>query len=301
MNEVLTKPSLDEAITGTAGAVNDILESILPRPAGPEGRLYEAMRYCTLGGGKRLRPFLVIEAARLLGVDSRRALRAGAAVELVHSYSLIHDDLPAMDDDDLRRGQPSCHVAFDEATAILAGDALLTLAFEVLADPKTHVDSAVRCDLVGGLARAAGGLGMVGGQMIDLASENMTADAALISRLERMKTGALIAFCCEAGAILATAPAEQRRALREFGLDVGLVFQIVDDLLDVEGDQAALGKTVGKDAAAGKATFVSTMGVDGARREACALIDRAQTRLEPFGPAAETLRTFCDYVQNRRS
>ncbi len=301
MNEVLTKPSLDEAITATAGAVNDFLDSILPRPTGPEGRLYEAMRYGTLGGGKRLRPFLVIEAAGLFGVDSRRALRAGAAVELVHSYSLIHDDLPAMDDDDLRRGQPSCHVAFDEATAILAGDALLTLAFEVLADPKTHADAAVRCDLVGGLARPAGGLGMVGGQMIDLASENITADAALISRLERMKTGALIAFCCEAGAILAAASVEQRRALREFGLDVGLVFQIVDDLLDVEGDQAALGKTVGKDAAAGKATFVSTMGADGARREACALIDRAQTRLEPFGPAAETLRVFCDYVQNRRS
>ncbi len=301
MSEVLTKPSLDEAITATAEAVDDFLESVLPDPSGPEGRLHEAMRYGTLGGGKRLRPFLVVETARLFGVDQRRALRAGAAIELVHSYSLIHDDLPAMDDDDLRRGQPSCHVAFDVATAILAGDALLTLAVEVLAGAETHSDAAVRCDLVAGLARAAGALGMVGGQMIDLASENMAADAPLISRLERMKTGALIAFSCEAGAILAAASAEHRDALREFGFELGLAFQIVDDLLDVEGDEAALGKAVGKDQAAGKATFVSTSGVDGARREALALVDRAASRLGSFGPAAEPLRAFCDYVLNRRS
>ncbi len=301
MSEVLTKPSLDEAITATAEAVNDFLGSVLPDPTGPERRLYEALRYGTLGGGKRLRPFLVSETARLLGVDPRRALRAGAAVELVHSYSLIHDDLPAMDDDDLRRGQPSCHVAFDEATAILAGDALLTLAFEVLANPETHADAAVRCDLVGGLARAAGAIGMVGGQMIDLTSENIVADAALISRLERMKTGALIAFSCEAGAILAVASAEDRATLRDFGFELGLAFQIVDDLLDVVGDETALGKTVGKDAAAGKATFVSTLGADGARREALALVDRAASRLAPFGPAAEPLRAFCDHVLNRRS
>ncbi len=301
MSEVLTKPSLDEAITAAADAVNELLGSVLPAPAGPEGRLYEAMRYGTLGGGKRLRPFLVTETARMLGVDPRRALRASAAVELVHSYSLIHDDLPAMDDDDLRRGQPSCHIAFDEATAILAGDALLTLAFEVLADPKTHADAAVRCDLVGGLARAAGAGGMVGGQMIDLESENMTSDAGLISRLERMKTGALIAYCCEAGAIVAGASAREREMLREFGFELGLAFQIVDDLLDVEGDVAALGKSVGKDEAAGKATFVSTLGADGARREALALVNRATARLQPFGMAAEPLRAFCNYVLNRRS
>ena len=301
MSEVLTKPSLDEAITDAAEAVNDFLRSMLPDSTGPEGRLHQAMRYGTLGGGKRLRPFLVAETARLLGGDPRRALRAGAAVELVHSYSLIHDDLPAMDDDDFRRGQPSCHVAFDEATAILAGDALLTLAFEVLADPETHADAAVRCDLVGGLARAAGAVGMVGGQMIDLASENMTSDAALISRLERMKTGALIAFSCEAGAIIAAASVEEREMLREFGFELGLAFQIVDDLLDVEGDEAALGKTVGKDEAAGKATFVSTMGNEGARREAGALIDGAISRLRPFGAAADTLTALSRYVLNRRS
>ena len=301
LSEVLTKPSLNDAITNTAESVNAFLRSVLPDSTGPEGRLHEAMRYGTLGGGKRLRPFLVVEAARLLGGDPRGALRAGAAVELVHSYSLIHDDLPAMDDDDLRRGQPSCHVAFDQATAILAGDALLTLAFEVLTDPETHDDATVRCDLVGGLARAAGGVGMVGGQMIDLASENMTSDAALVSRLERMKTGALIAYCCEAGAIIAEAPAEIREKLCEFGFELGLAFQIVDDRLDVEGDEAALGKSVGKDEAAGKATFVSTLGADGARREALALVDRAAARLQPFGAAAEPLRAFCDYVLNRRS
>lgn len=292
---------LDKAITAAAEAVNEFLESVLPDPTGPEGRLHEAMRYCTLGGGKRLRPFLVAETARMLGVDPRRALRAGAAVELIHTYSLIHDDLPAMDDDDMRRGQPSCHVAFDDATAILAGDALLTLAFEVLAAPETHADAAVRCALIGGLARAAGAAGMVGGQMIDLASENMISHAALISRLERMKTGALIAFCCEAGATIADASAEERETLREFGFELGLAFQIVDDLLDVEGDEVALGKSVGKDEAAGKATFVSTLGADGARREALALINRAVARLRPFEMAAEPLRKFCDYLLTRRS
>ncbi len=301
MNEVLTRPSLDQAIAATAEAVDAFLGTALPRASGPEGRLHEAMRYSTLGGGKRLRPFLVRETARLFGVAPRRSLRTGAAVELIHAYSLIHDDLPAMDDDALRRGRPSCHVAFDEATAILAGDALLTLAFEVLADPETHSDAAVRCELVAGLARAAGGLGMVGGQMIDLASEKLAADADLISRLEGLKTGALIAFGCEAGAILAGASGADRRSLREFGLDVGLAFQIVDDLLDVEGDAAALGKTVGKDEAAGKATFVSTMGNEGARREAGALIDGAISRLRPFGAAADTLTALSRYVLNRRS
>ncbi len=301
MTEVLTKPSLDQAIGAAAEAVNGVLETVLPDPTGPEGRLYRAMRYSALGGGKRLRPFLVTQTAGLFGVESRRALRTGAAVELIHSYSLIHDDLPAMDDDDLRRGQPSCHVAFDEATAILAGDALLTLAFEVLSDPETHADAAARCDLVRALARAAGGIGMVGGQVIDLESENMIADAALITRLERMKTGALIAFSCEAGAILAKASAEDRGLLREFGFELGLAFQIVDDLLDVEGNETALGKAVGKDAAAGKATVVSTLGVDGARREARAVVDRAEFRLAPFGPAAEPLRAFCGHVLNRRS
>ena len=292
---------LNEAITAAAEAVNEILGSVLPDPTGPEKRLHDAMRYCTLGGGKRLRPFLVAETARMLGVDPRRVLRASAAVELIHTYSLIHDDLPAMDDDDMRRGQPSCHIAFDDATAILAGDALLTLAFEVLAAPATHADASVRCDLIGGLARAAGAAGMVGGQMIDLASENIISHPALIARLERMKTGALISFCCEAGATIAGASAEERETLREFGFELGLAFQIVDDLLDIEGDEETLGKSVGKDEAAGKATFVSTLGADGARREALALVNRAVARLLPFGMAAEPLHVFCDYLLTRQS
>ena len=209
-----------------------------------------------------------------------------AAVEMVHGYSLIHDDLPVMDDDDLRRGKPSCHVAFDEASAVLAGDALLTLAFELLVDARVHPDPSVRCGLVRAMAKAAGGKGMVGGQMIDLAAEHGGADYELIVTLERMKTGALIAFSCEAGAILARRGGELRRSLREFGRDVGLAFQIIDDVLDVVGDEAALGKTVGKDAAAGKATFITALGVEGARREAAALVERAAARLDGLGDGA---------------
>ena len=299
--EKSTEVDLEEELARAAAAVEAVLDAELPRPSGPESRLYEAMRYSALGGGKRLRAFLVRSGARLAGADDGGALLVAAAVEMIHAYSLVHDDLPAMDDDDLRRGKPSCHVAFDEATAILAGDALLTLAFEVAAEPRVHRDPSVRCELVRAMAAAAGGRGMVGGQMIDLAAERDGGDHALIVTLERMKTGALIAFSCEAGAILACREAGFRRCVREFGYDVGLAFQIIDDVLDVVGDEAALGKSVGKDAAAGKATFIAALGEDGARREARALVERADARLEGLGKQADTLRAFGEYVLMRRS
>ena len=292
---------LAEALSETAAAVEAVLDAELPRPAGAEARLFEAMRYSILGGGKRLRGFLVRAGARLAGADDEGALLVAAAMEMIHGYSLIHDDLPAMDDDDLRRGKPSCHVAFDEATAILAGDALLTLAFELAADARVHPDPSVRCELVRAMAMAAGGKGMVGGQMIDLAAENQAADYELIVVLERMKTGALIAFSCEAGAILTGRDAGFRRTLREFGYDLGLAFQVIDDVLDVVGDEATLGKTVGKDAAAGKATFVAALGVEGARREAGALIERAVARLDGFDERARPLRAFGEYILARQS
>ena len=305
MASYVGEPPIDAGTAGslaeTAAAVEAILDAELPRPAGAQARLFEAMRYGILGGGKRLRAFLVRSGARLAGADDGAALLVAAAVEMVHGYSLIHDDLPAMDDDDLRRGRPSCHVAFGEASAVLAGDALLTLAFELLADSRVDPDPSVRCGLVRAMAKAAGGGGMVGGQMIDLAAEHGGADYELTVTLERMKTGALIAFSCEAGAILARRDGELRRALRGFGQDVGLAFQIIDDVLDVVGDEAALGKTVGKDAAAGKATFTAALGVEGARREAAALVARAVARLDGLGDGAGPLRAFGRYVLARRS
>ena len=301
MGDPPVEVGLARALSETAAAVEEVLDAELPRPEGAQARLFEAMRYSILGGGKRLRAFLVRSGARLAGADDGGALLVAAALEMVHGYSLIHDDLPAMDDDDLRRGKPSCHVAFDEATAILAGDALLTLAFELLSDPRVHPDASVRCDLVRAMARAAGGEGMVGGQMIDLAAERGGAEYELTVTLERMKTGALIAFSCEAGAVLARRDGEYRRSLREFGQDVGLAFQVIDDVLDVVGDEAALGKTVGKDAAAGKATFIAALGLEGARREAVALVERAVTRLDGLGEGAEPLRAFGEYVLARQS
>ena len=301
MSDVLIESSFADSMAETAAALDTILHAELPAPAGPAARLYEAMRYGTLGGGKRLRAFLVRTGARLAGAEESGALLAAAAVEMIHAYSLIHDDLPAMDDDEMRRGKPSCHVAFGEATAILAGDALLTLAFELAADARVHPDPAIRCELVRAMAQAAGGGGMVGGQMIDLAAQHGTVDYALIAELEGMKTGALIAFSCEAGAILAGRDAQFRNALRDFGYDIGLAFQVIDDLLDVIGIEADLGKKVGKDAAAGKATFVAALGVDGARREAKELVNRAVARLEDFGARAETLRALGEYVLTRRS
>jgi farnesyl diphosphate synthase len=278
------------------------VEGELSRPA----RLIEAMRYSSLGGGKRFRPFLVVESAALFAVPRCRALMAGAALECVHCYSLVHDDLPAMDNDDLRRGQPTAHKAFDEATAILAGDGLLTLAFDILSRLETHPDAAVRIDLVGSLARAAGLGGMVGGQMLDLAAEGRFAgnvplklDENSVRMLQAMKTGALLRFACTAGGILGSANAAQRKALERYGSAVGQAFQIADDLLDLEGDPALVGKQTGKDAVAGKATIVGVLGVPGARARLKELVAEAENALAPFGKTAEILVEGARFVAER--
>ena len=285
----------------TARLIDAVLNRLLTVPPGLEARVYEAMRYSALAPGKRLRPLLVLASARLFGVARRSALQVAAAIEMVHAYSLIHDDLPAMDDSDLRRGRPTCHKQFDEATAVLAGDGLLTMAFEALSDPDTHGDAAVRCELVSALASAAGAAGMVGGQMIDLIAEKQRLDIGAITRLQRMKTGALIAFACESGAILAKAAPELRTALRGYAHDLGLAFQIADDLLDVEGSADETGKPVGADAAAGKATFVSILGVERARAQAELLVSQAVAHLELFEDKAELLRQVARFVVNRRT
>jgi farnesyl diphosphate synthase len=293
--------SFDEATAVATRLTDALIERLLVVPPGLEARVYEAMRYSALAPGKRMRPLLVLAGARLFGVARRSALQVAAAIEMVHAYSLIHDDLPAMDDSDLRRGRPTCHKQFDEATAVLAGDGLLTMAFEVLAHPDTHGDPAVRCELVAALAGAAGAAGMVGGQMIDLIAETQPLDIGAITRLQRMKTGALIAFACEAGAILAKAPLELRTALRGYAHDLGLAFQIADDLLDVEGSAAETGKPVGADAAAGKATFVSILGVERARAQAELLVGQAVAHLDLFQERAELLRQVARFVVNRRT
>jgi farnesyl diphosphate synthase len=289
------------ALAENARDVDVVLNSLLPLHDEPESRLMEAIRYSTLAGGKRIRPFLVTSSARLFDVSQPSALRVAAAIEMVHCYSLIHDDLPAMDNDDLRRGLPTCHVKFDEATAILAGDALLTRAFEVLADPATHPDPRVRSDLVAELARAAGPEGMVGGQMLDLLAEHQNLEMAEVTRLQRMKTGALIAFSCESGAVLGKAADSARQALHAYAHDLGLAFQIADDLLDVEGDEEEVGKKTGKDQGAGKATFVSLLGPERARAQSDMLASQAVEHLEIFSKNAEPLRALAAFVVNRRN
>ena len=301
MSDVIAATPVAASLEAFGGRMTGLLDDLLPSAEGPESRLCDAIRYAAIGGGKYIRPYILLASARLFDVPDIQALRAGAALEMVHVYSLIHDDLPAMDDDDLRRGRPSCHRQFDEATAILAGDALLTKSFEVLADPATHPDAEVRCRLVSALARAAGAHGMVGGQMIDLESEHAAVDAGLIARMEKMKTGALIAFAGSAGAILGEAGSEVRDSLQAFGFELGLAFQITDDLLDVEGDEHDVGKKVGKDADAGKATFVSALGTDGARREARRATDSALGRLKPFGARANELRSLAEFVLARNN
>jgi farnesyl diphosphate synthase len=280
------------------------VEGELSRPA----RLIEAMRYSSLGGGKRFRPFLVVESAALFAVPRSRALMAGAALECVHCYSLVHDDLPAMDNDDLRRGQPTAHKAFDEATAILAGDGLLTLAFDILSRIDTHPDAAVRIDLVSSLARASGLGGMVGGQMLDLAAEGRFAgnvslklDESSVRTLQAMKTGALLRFACTAGGILGSANAAQCKALERYGSAVGQAFQIADDLLDLEGDPALVGKQTGKDAVAGKATIVGILGAPGARARLKELVAEAEDALAPFGKTAEILIEGARFVAERHT
>jgi farnesyl diphosphate synthase len=264
------------------------------------------MRYAGLGAGKRFRPFLVVESASLFGVDRNQALMAGAALECIHCYSLVHDDLPAMDNDDLRRGQPTVHKAFDDATAILAGDGLLTLAFDIASRAETHPDAAVRVELVQALARASGLGGMVGGQMLDLAAEGRF-DGGTVQRLgekeiltlQAMKTGALLKFACSAGGILGKASAAQRDALDRYGAAVGQAFQIADDLLDVEGDPALVGKQTGKDAEAGKATIVGILGVDGAKARLRTIVSDAEAALKPFGKSADVLIAGAKFVADR--
>lgn len=290
----------ERSLRQTAAEVDRILELALPGASGPEARVVEAMRYAVTGAGKRLRPHLVLSSADLFGVQRSCALRVAAAVEMVHCYSLVHDDLPALDDSDLRRGRPALHRQFDEATAILAGDALLTLAFEILAEPQTHGDAMVRCELVGMLAQAAGTQGMVGGQILDLASERLELDIGEVTRLQRLKTGALIACACEAGAVLGHSAETPRKALRAYAHDLGLAFQIADDLLDAEGDAAVLGKRVAKDAPAGKATFVSLVGREAARHRLNEAERQAIGALDRFGKRADVLREAAAFVSRRR-
>ena len=292
---------LAEALTVTSQAVNAELDRLLPVSEGLDARVHEAMRYSTLDGGKRLRPFLVMQSSSLFNVAEAAAIRVASAIEMIHCYSLIHDDLPCMDNDDLRRGRPTCHKQFDEQTALLAGDALLTRAFEVLANPATHADPTVRCELVADLAHASGGQGMVGGQMIDLRAAEVELDVAGITRLQQMKTGRLFSFSSEAGAIMGKAHGELRLALRNYAHDLGLAFQIADDILDVEGDAAEVGKKVGKDADAGKATFVSLLGLERAKSQAAMLAEQACRHLDPFGDKADLMRDVARYIVERRS
>jgi farnesyl diphosphate synthase len=291
----------ESRIKETAALVEEALDRLLPRRAGPLGRVVDAMRHSALDGGKRLRPFLVIAAADMFGAPRARSIRAGCAVEMIHCYSLIHDDLPAMDDSDLRRGRPSAHKAFDEATAILAGDALLTQAFEILAEEATHPDAAVRCRLALELARASGKEGMVGGQMIDIYAEQKNFDLAGIEELQRLKTGAIIRFSAMAGGIVGGASDAEVNALRLYAEDLGLAFQIVDDLLDAFGDASALGKPVGQDADMDKATFVKLLGADGAREQAKMLVERAKAHLDRFGDRALPLEGAADFVFTRKN
>ena len=293
--------ALDAALKQVGAEVEGAIDDLLPIVDGSEARLSEAMRYATLNGGKRMRGFLVMEAAGLFGVERRCAARVAASVEMVHAYSLIHDDLPAMDDDDMRRGKPSCHRAFDEATAILAGDALQARAFEVLAEADTHSSAEARIELVHAMGHAVGARGMCGGQMIDMLGNGQALAAEAIARMQALKTGRLIQFSAEAGAILGRASPHQRHLLAAYGRDVGAAFQIADDVLDVTGTAEEIGKTAGKDIAQGKATLVAVWGVDRARAQAEALAAQAAAHLDSFGEEARLLRDLAAFVVSRRS
>lgn len=290
---------LAEALSRIGADVAATFDALLPVPGDARARLYEAIRYAALGGGKRLRPLLLVATAEMYGVDRAAALRAACAVEAVHCYSLIHDDLPCMDDDALRHGKPTVHLAYDEAAAVLAGDALQAFAFEVLADPAHFGDPFVRAELVLVLARAAGPAGMVGGQALDIAAETSAFDLAQITRLQQLKTGALLAAAVEMGAVLGHVQAEGRRHLRGYAHDIGLAFQIADDLLDHEGDEGRAGKALRKDAEAGKQTFVSLLGADRAREQARLLVDQAIAHLASHGAEADLLRAIARYIVER--
>jgi farnesyl diphosphate synthase len=292
-------PILGDALADIARDVDRLFDTLLPVPDDQRAPLFNAMRHASIGGGKRLRPLLVVASCALFNVDRAAALRVGCAVEAIHVYSLIHDDLPCMDDDDMRRGKPTVHKAFDEAIAVLAGDSLHALAFELVVDEAVSNDPFLRLELAEGLARASGPSGMAGGQMMDIAAETQTFDLNGVTRLQQMKTGALIAFSVEAGAIMGRVPPEGRGSLRGYARDVGLAFQIADDLLDEEGDEELAGKALHKDAAAGKATFLSLLGVDRARAQAKMLVEQAIAHLNSFGPEADLLRAIARYSIER--
>jgi len=284
---------LGEAIKRIQSEIDSLFDALLPVP--------EAMRYATIGGGKRVRPLLVCSTAALFGVSRDAALRAGAAIEAIHVYSLIHDDLPCMDNDDLRHGKPTLHKAYDEATAVLAGDALHALAFEILADDATSEDPFTRSELILTLGQASGMNGMAGGQMMDMVAdeEGVVYDLRTITRLQQLKTGALLAAAVEMGAILGKVPPAGRTHLRAYARDIGLAFQIADDLLDVEGDAGKAGKALRKDNEQGKQTFVTLMGVEKAREQARALVDQAIGHLAPYGPEADILRALARFIVER--
>ena len=295
-----SSPSLlHDSLTQIAADIDQEFDALLKLPGDARDRLYAAMRHAAIGGGKRLRPLLVTATAALFHVDRAVAVRVGTAVEAIHVYSLVHDDLPCMDDDDMRRGKPTVHRAFDDATAVLAGDALHALAFEILASPQTHPDPFVRGELVSTLALASGPEGMAGGQMMDIEAENATFDLQTVMRLQALKTGALIAASVEMGAILGHIPPEGRTHLRGYARDIGLAFQIADDILDVEGDPDLAGKALQKDADAGKGTFVSLMGLERAKQQAEMLVAQANEHLSCYGTEANLLRAIANYITER--
>jgi len=297
--EGIAGSALEAALGKAARAVENELDRLLPVPHGRYARIHEAIRYAIFAGGKRVRPFLVLTTSKLFSVPHERALRAAAAIEAIHTYSLVHDDLPCMDDDDLRRGKPTVHVAFDEMTAVLTGDALLTLAFGILSGEQTHPSADVRCALIARLAEAAGHDGMIGGQVLDMLAPQRSLVLEEIAELQRLKTGALFEFSCEAGAILGEAGEEHRQRLRSYARDIGLLFQITDDLLDVTSSAEKTGKAVGKDDGRGKATFVSIYGVKGARDEAAKLAVRAAETVRPFDKTAPELALLPKYLVER--
>ncbi len=299
MAEAASSMLLHNALAQIAAEIDNEFSQLLASPGDARDPLYAAMRHAAIGGGKRLRPLLVTATASLFHVDRDVALRVGTAVEAIHVYSLVHDDLPCMDDDDLRRGKPTVHRAYDEATAVLAGDALHALAFEILANSGTHTDPFIRSELIATLAVASGPDGMAGGQMMDLEAEKTTFDLPTVTRLQALKTGALIAASVEMGAILGHVPPEGRTHLRGYARDIGLAFQIADDILDVEGDPEIAGKALHKDAEAGKGTFVSLMGLDRAKQQAAMLVEQAVGQLAGYGQEAELLRAIANYITER--